>query len=192
MKLLEYKAMELFGRHGIAVPNNTVINSVEDLENIRSKIGYPVVIKAQVQVGGRGKAGGIQFAADYKEAKVYAKKLLGSTIKGLKVSKLLFSEKVTGDSEYYFSIMLDRTSKKPLIIFSLKGGIDIEETAKSNPESILKIEINPLIGIKKYTARYIINICNLDPDLTEGLLVCLPICIHFFARMNACLLKSIP
>ncbi len=157
MKLLEYKAQELFAQFGIPVKKGVVIDDAQDVKGkIKSAgLSYPVVIKAQVQVGGRGKAGGIQFAQDAKEAQGIVDKLLFSELKGLKVNKLYVVEKADPKVEWYLSIMLDRLSKCPLIIFSAMGGVDIEEVAKTDPEKILRIPVNPMLGITDYVVRYI-------------------------------------
>ena len=157
MKLLEYKAQELFAKFDIPVKKGVVIDDAQDVKGqIKSAgLSYPVVIKAQVQVGGRGKAGGIQFAQDAKEAQGIVDKLLFSQLKGLKVNKLYVVEKADPKVEWYLSIMLDRLSKCPLIIFSAMGGVDIEEVAKTDPEKILRIPVNPMLGITDYVVRYI-------------------------------------
>ena len=164
MKLLEYKAKELFENFDIPTMNGVVVDSVEELEKQIEDGGltYPVVIKAQVQVGGRGKAGGIQFANDLEEAKALSKKLLFSDLKGFKVNQLLIVEKASPEKEWYLSIMMDRLSKMPLIIFSAQGGVDIEEVAKTAPEKIVKVNINPFYGVQNYTINYIIDKSGLD------------------------------
>jgi succinyl-CoA synthetase beta subunit len=157
MKLLEYKAQELFSKFGIPVKKGVVIDSADSVGRKIEEAGvvYPVVIKAQVQVGGRGKAGGIQFADNAAQAQEITDRLLFSELKGLKVNKLYIVEKAQPKVEWYLSIMLDRLSKCPLIIFSAMGGVDIEEVAKTDPEKILRIPVNPMLGITDYVVRYI-------------------------------------
>ena len=157
MKLLEYKAQELFSQFGIPVKKGVVIDSADSVGKKIEEAGvvYPVVIKAQVQVGGRGKAGGIQFADNAAQAQEITERLLFSELKGLKVNKLYIVEKAQPQVEWYLSIMLDRLSKCPLIIFSAMGGVDIEDVAKSDPEKILRIPVNPMLGITDYVVRYI-------------------------------------
>jgi succinyl-CoA synthetase beta subunit len=159
MKLLEYKAKELFDRYGLPTMKGTVIDTKDGVAEKIAGAGltYPVVLKAQVQIGGRGKAGGIQFAENGKEAQDKADKLLFTQLKGFDVNKLLVVEKAGLKTEWYLSIMLDRLSKCPLIIFSAMGGMDIEETARTNPEKIVKAEINPVLGVQDYTVRYVIQ-----------------------------------
>lgn len=159
MKLLEYKAQELFAKYEIPTMKGIVIN---DTHYVGGKIctaglSYPVVIKAQVQVGGRGKAGGVRFANTAQEAQAITEALLFSELKGLKVNKLFVVEKASLKKEWYISIMLDRMTKCPLIIFSAIGGVDIEDTAKTDPEKILRIPVNPALGITDYISRYIVT-----------------------------------
>ena len=159
MKLPEYKAKELFAKYGIKIMKGIVTDSAENTaeEISAAKISYPVVIKAQVPIGGRGKAGGVKFAENESEMQNIAKTMLLSSIKGYAVDKILIAEKLECEDEWYLSVMIDRAAKCPLVIFSPSGGIDIEETAKTSPKSIVKIHINPLVGIKDYTVRYIID-----------------------------------
>jgi len=144
--------------------NGVVVDSVENLEKQIEDGGltYPVVIKAQVQVGGRGKAGGIKFANDLEEAKELSRQLLFSDLKGFKVNQLLIVEKASPEKEWYLSVMMDRLSKMPLIIFSAEGGVDIEEVAKTAPEKIVKVGINPYYGVQDYTISYIIDKSGID------------------------------
>ncbi len=157
MKLPEYKAKEVFEKFGMPVMKGVVIDSLECMEEKMRSAGlsFPVVIKAQIQAGGRGKAGGIKFANSTDEAKAICEKLLFSELKGLKVNQLLIVEKASPQKEWYVSIMMDRASKMPLAIFSAQGGVDIEETAKILPDKIIKVNINPFRGVKDYTIDYI-------------------------------------
>jgi len=159
MKLLEYKAKDLFESYDIPTMNGVVIDSLDNLDKRISDgaLKYPVVAKAQVQVGGRGKAGGIRFANNADELKAICKDLLFSELKGLPVNQLLIVEKASPKQEWYLSIMLDRHSKMPLIIFSARGGMDIEEVAKTEPEAIVKVTVNPFLGIQDYTVTYIVD-----------------------------------
>jgi succinyl-CoA synthetase beta subunit len=154
MKLLEYKAKELVEKYGIKIMRGVVIEAAGQIET--AEISYPAVVKAQVQAGGRGKAGGIKFAENKNEARGIIESMLGSYISGYKTDKILITEKLEIKDEWYLAVMLDRAEKCPLVIFSAEGGADIEETARTKPESIVKIHVNPLVGIKDYTVRYII------------------------------------
>ena len=149
MKLLEYMGRELLVKNSIPIPAGFTIDKLDDLKNIQG-INYPVVVKAQVQVGGRGKAGGVKIASNFSELKTICREMLYSTLKGLKVNRLLIVEKIEPINEYYLSIVLDRFHKVPMIIFSSEGGIDIEETARNNSDKVVKIPINPFSDIPKY------------------------------------------
>lgn len=165
MKLLEYKAKELFDKYGVPTMNGCVIDSAEDMEGEIAKAGlhYPVVVKAQVQIGGRGKAGGIRFADTPEEAKKHCEDLLFTELRGYKVNQLLIVEKSENNkTELYLSIMLDRLTKRPLIIFSANGGMEIEETAKTDPDKIIKLTIDPFVGVKDYMAAYLLSKSGMD------------------------------
>lgn len=171
MKFMEYQARETFEVYGIPVKNGVVINSLENIEDkIKSKgLTFPLVVKAQVQVGGRGKAGGIQFADNIEEVKEISSKLLFSDLLGYKVNHLLLVEKAEGNQELYLSIVLDRLNKSPMIIFSAEGGVDIEEIAATRPEAIIKVSIDPAIGVNKYHAQYIVNKSGVKKELVNPL-----------------------
>ena len=167
MKLLEYQAKELFSAYGISVKRSVVLDRVQDAAAVIEKadIRYPLVLKAQVQAGGRGKAGGIRFAHNPAEAERIVRDLMFSFVRGLEVKQLLAEEAEQFDRECYLSIILDRESKLPMLVFSSVGGMDIEETAKESPEKIVKYTIEPSIGIHDYTARYVLKRAGLDLNL---------------------------
>lgn len=169
MKLLEYKAKEIFSKFSIPVMSGCIVDSMDDIDGVISRAGlaYPVVIKAQVQAGGRGKAGGIQFAANAVEAKAHCERLLHSDLKGHRVNQLLVTEKAESKVEWYVSIMLDRLCKKPIIIFSAKGGVDIEETAKTSPDKIVRIEIDPPQGLQGHHIRRMLGGAGIPQDYFE-------------------------
>ena len=151
MKLHEYEAKEIFKKYGIPVPEGFITSA--EIEEINK----PVVIKAQVLVGGRGKAGGILFADTVEEANEKIKELLNKEIKGEKVEKVLIEEKIPIKKEYYLGITIDRAERKPVIMFSTEGGVDIEEVAKTNPEKIIKYYVNPQSELLPYIARNILK-----------------------------------
>ena len=153
MKIHEYQAKEIFLRYGIPVPPGEMATTPEQAKEIAQKIGKPVMIKSQVHVGGRGKAGGIKSADNPEEAYEKAKNILGMDIKGLKVKKVLVTESKNIASEAYIGIIVDRRTKMPVIMVSPAGGIDIEEVAKKTPEKIFKLEVDPLLGLQAYQAR---------------------------------------
>ena len=167
MDLMEYKAKELFDKYEIPTQKGIVIEDVSDLASKALNLTFPLVAKAQVQIGGRGKAGGIKFASNTDELLEVSKSILGMDIKGHIVKKLLIVEKAEVSKELYLSIMLDRLSKKPMIIFSSEGGVDIEEVARLTPEKVMKVSIDPLIGIKDYIIRYLISKSGLNNSLYE-------------------------
>lgn len=172
MKLLEYKAQELFHKYQVPTMNGCVISSSEQMEEEIEKAGlhYPVVVKAQVQIGGRGKAGGIRFADTPQEAKQHCEDLLFSELRGYKVNQLLIVEKSENNkTELYLSIMLDRLTKQPIIIFSANGGMEIEQTAKEDPDKIIKLAIDPFVGVKDYMAEYLLSRSVMDRSCKKQL-----------------------
>ena len=164
MKLMEYQAQQLFEKFGVPVKAGCVIDNIESIVPAMEakNMCYPIVVKAQIQSGHRGQAGGIQFAGDYEEARRHAGNLLGHELLGLKVNKLYLVEKASCKIEWYLSIMLDRLTKQPIIIFSAEGGMEIEDTAREKPDAIKKIVIDPMIGVQDYMARYLLSSSNLS------------------------------
>jgi succinyl-CoA synthetase beta subunit len=150
MDLLEHQAKELFARHGVAVPRGRVAWSPEEAETVAAELGGTVVVKAQVQVGGRGKAGGIQLARDPSEARTQAERIIGMDIKGHVVRRVLVEEASDIAAEYYVSILHDRAGKGFLAMASTQGGVDIEEVATRSPEAIVRVRVDPLIGLRPY------------------------------------------
>ena len=153
MKIHEFQARDIFARHGIPVPSGQVATTVQEAVDIAEKLARPVMIKAQVHVGGRGKAGGIKYAENVEAAKVWAQRILGMDIKGLPVKKILVTEAVDITSETYVGIILDRATKMPTIMVSAAGGVDIEEVAAKTPEKIHKLAVDPRAGLRSYQAR---------------------------------------
>lgn len=153
LKIYEYQAKEIFKKNGIPVPINQLSENGVDAEKAAKKIDKSVVLKSQVLVGGRGKAGGIKFADNPSDAHKTADELLQFNIKGEKVSKLLVEEKLDIESEYYLSVVMDRSVRKPLIIASTEGGVDIEEIARVTPEKLVKYHVNPFERFLPYQAR---------------------------------------
>ncbi|MGZ7108096.1 MAG: ATP-grasp domain-containing protein, partial [Methanobacterium sp.] len=152
MKFFEYNAKQIFKREGIPVPQSYVVENSNDAKKVVEKINKPVALKSQVLVGGRGKAGGIKFADTPEESGAVVDELLGMEIKGEIVKKILIEEKVDIKTEYYISVVLDRSAKMPLIMASTEGGVDIEEVARNNPEKIVKYHVNPLEEFMPYEA----------------------------------------
>src|ERR1044072_6258489 len=146
MHLLEYQGKQLFQKHGVPVPDGRPATTVPEAVEAAEELGYPVVIKAQVQVGGRGKAGGIKLAKDRAEAQENATAILGMDIKGFTVHELYVEKASEIDEEYYAAILLDRSAKKPLAMLSRMGGMDVEEIAERDPNAIVRLPIDPLVG----------------------------------------------
>jgi succinyl-CoA synthetase beta subunit len=155
VKIHEYIAKDIFKGEGIPVPRNKMVVSPDEARNASAEIGKPVVIKSQILVGGRGKAGGIKFADNPDDVYCVAGEILGSTVRDEKVEMLLIEEKLEIQSEYYLSVVLDRSAKKPLIMASMSGGVDIEEVARENPEKIVKYYLDPLDEFLPYQGREI-------------------------------------
>jgi succinyl-CoA synthetase beta subunit len=153
MKLHEYQSKTIFSKYGIPIPRGRVAATAQEAKQVAEELGCRVVVKAQVLVGGRGKAGGVKLAKDPAEAAQLAAQILGMEIKGLPVRKVLVDEASAIDQEIYFSITNDRAAKKPVMIASAAGGIDIEEVAAKTPDKIIKCHIDPLLGLREYLAR---------------------------------------
>jgi succinyl-CoA synthetase beta subunit len=153
LKLHEYQAKEIFAGFGIPIPGGKVATTPEEASSIAREIGKKVVIKAQVHVGGRGKAGGIKFADTADEALKVASDILSMEIKGLPVKKVLVGECLDVADEYYLGIVIDRKSQKPVVMVSSAGGVDIEEVARETPEKIHKFTVDPTRGLLPYEAR---------------------------------------
>ena len=153
MKIHEYQAREIFRKYGLPVPPGRVCATADEVRQVAAEIGRPVVIKAQVHVGGRGKAGGVKIARTPDDAWEIGKSILGMNIKGLTVKKVLVAEAVDIASEAYVGVVIDRQAKAVTVMASAAGGIDIEEVARETPEKIIKVRVDPLIGINTYQAR---------------------------------------
>jgi succinyl-CoA synthetase beta subunit len=153
LKVHEYQAKEIFGKYGIPIPRGKVAKSVDEVIAISREVGIPCVIKSQVHVGGRGKAGGIKIANNEQQVKEYAEKILGMEIKGLTVKKVLVASAIDIANEAYLGIINDRTVQKTVIMACKEGGVEIEEVAKKNPDAIHKVYIDPLAGLLPHKAR---------------------------------------
>jgi succinyl-CoA synthetase beta subunit len=163
MNIHEYQAKQIFAEAGIPVPGGEVATNPQEAQAIAERLNKPVMVKAQVHVGGRGKAGGIKFAENAEAARVLSQSILGMEIKGLKVKKVLVTVAEEIISESYVGIILDRTIKQPVIMVSPAGGIDIEEVAAKTPEKIFKLQVDPVIGLKVYQARNLAYKLYRDP-----------------------------
>jgi succinyl-CoA synthetase beta subunit len=153
MKLHEYQSKQYFANFGIPIPAGRMATSAAEAKQIAEELGGPVVIKSQVLVGGRGKAGGIRLAKNPQEAEDLATQILGMEIKGLPVRKILVDEAANIETEIYLGITNDRASRRPVMIASSAGGVEIEQVAKETPEKIVKVHIDPLLGLRDYQSR---------------------------------------
>ncbi|ERG95070.1 ADP-forming succinate--CoA ligase subunit beta [Haloquadratum walsbyi] len=165
MRLHEYQAKELFADAGIPVPDSRRATSPDEALTATEDIGYPVAIKAQVHVGGRGKAGGIKLATDRQEAKTYTKEILGMEIKGYTVNSVLIEACVDFEDELYIGITMDRSSGKPVAMVSSKGGVDIESVATETPSAIAREHIDPAFGLHPYQARRVVFDAGVPDDV---------------------------
>ena len=153
MKLHEYQSKLIFSKYGISIPKGRVASTASEARNIAAELGGRVVIKSQVLVGGRGKAGGIRLANNPHEAEDVATQILAMEIKGLPVRKVLVDEAANISKEIYLGITNDRAARKPVMMASAAGGVEIEEVARLTPDKIIKVHIDPLLGLKDYQAR---------------------------------------
>jgi succinyl-CoA synthetase beta subunit len=168
MDLLEYQGKQLFARHGLKVSSGEAVKTVEDAIVAADEVGYPVVVKAQVLIGGRGKAGGVKLAANESELREHAGKILGMEIKGHVVRTVWIEHASEIASEYYASVLLDRSAKQPLVMFSTEGGVDIEEVAEQTPEKLIRQHVDPLAGLSHDEAVQIATVGGADEDVIDG------------------------
>jgi succinyl-CoA synthetase beta subunit len=165
--LLEYQGKQLFARHGVPVPEGAPASSVEDAVKRARELGFPCVVKAQVQIGGRGKAGGIKVANSVEEAEEHAKAILGMDIRGHTVHELWIEQASDIAAEYYASIVFDRSAKAPLVMLSTKGGMDIEEVAEEDPDAIARLHVDPLLGFQDFHGRRLAFEAGVDADVVR-------------------------
>ncbi|WP_371552686.1 ADP-forming succinate--CoA ligase subunit beta [Streptomyces sp. NBC_00554] len=169
MDLYEHQARALFEEHGIVVPRAEVADSPKAAREIARRLGGRVVVKAQVKTGGRGKAGGVKFAADPAAAELTARQILGMDIKGHTVRTVMLAQPVDIESEFYVSYVLDRAAGRFLAIASAEGGMDIEEVAASRPEAVARIPIDPAVGVTSAKATEIAEAAGLPPQTVDVL-----------------------
>jgi succinyl-CoA synthetase beta subunit len=163
---MEFQAKELFAKHDVAVTLGVVANTPAEARAAAEQLGV-VVVKAQVKAGGRGKAGGVKLAKTPDEAEAHAEAILGMQIKGLTVNRVLIAPAASIEEEYYFSFLLDRADRRYLCIASVEGGVEIEEVAKTNPDAVKKIPIDPGTGVDEETARAIVAEARFPEALTD-------------------------
>ncbi|MFJ8822839.1 ADP-forming succinate--CoA ligase subunit beta [Streptomyces sp. NPDC102467] len=169
MDLYEHQARELFAEHGILVPRAEVADSAKEAREIARRLGGRVVVKAQVKTGGRGKAGGVRFAADPAAAEITARQILGMDIKGHTVRTVMLAQPVDIEAEFYVSYVLDRAAGTFLAIASAEGGMEIEEIAATRPEAVARIPVDPAEGVTTAKAAQIAEAAGLPPQTVDVL-----------------------
>ena len=162
MKLHEYQSKAIFAKYGIPIPKGTVAENAEAARQVAAQIGKKVVIKSQVLVGGRGKAGGIKVAATPNDAEKLADQILEMTIKGLPVRKVLVDEAINIAREIYLGVVVDRSTRRATMMGSAAGGVEIEEVARVTPEKIIRVAIDPAFGLQEYQARELAFAIGID------------------------------
>ncbi|MGH9114408.1 MAG: ATP-grasp domain-containing protein [Acidimicrobiales bacterium] len=168
MDLFEYQGKQYFARFGIPVSAGGVADTVEEAVAAAGSAGYPVVVKAQVQVGGRGKAGGVKLASDAGEVRRHAGDILGLDIRGHVVRRLWVEHASDIAKEYYASFTLDRAAKQDLAMVSARGGVEIETVAEEDPGAIARMHINPAVGFTAADARRLVDDARLDEEARAG------------------------
>ena len=192
MDLFEYQGKELLRKFEVPVPEGRVATTPAEAQEAARGLGGRVVVKAQVQVGGRGKAGGIKLANSPEEAHDVANQILGMDIKGHTVKRVLVERAGDIKSEYYCSFLLDRTARKFLGMMSAKGGVDIEEVAETDPDAIAKVHIDPLLGISDFHARELVFGAKIDEAARKEAIAMLPKLYRAFVELDASLIEVNP
>jgi succinyl-CoA synthetase beta subunit len=192
MDLLEYQGKQLFARHDVPVPAGGHATSVEEAVRVAEEVGFPCVVKAQVQIGGRGKAGGIKLAQNSDEAREHAQAILGMDIRGLTVHELWVEAASEIASEYYASVVFDRSAKAPLLMLSTKGGMDIEEVAAEDPQAIARLHVDPLLGYQDFHGRRLAYEAGVDGDVVRPVGAMLAKLYEVFVSEEATLVEVNP
>ena len=192
MDLFEYQAKELFAKHHVPTTPGRVTESAQDAKAIATEIGRPVMVKAQVKTGGRGKAGGVKYAATPEDAFTHATNILGLDIKGHIVRKLLVSEASDIAEEYYLSFLLDRANRRYLAMCSVEGGMDIEEVAATKPDRLAKVPVDPVKGVDVAFARSIAEQGHLPAEVLDAAAVTIAKLWEVFVAEDATLVEVNP
>jgi len=198
MDLLEYQGKELFARHGLPVPEGSHAATVEDAVTASDALGYPVAVKAQVLIGGRGKAGGIKIAQDGAQAHEHAGDIIGMDIVGphgegpFKVHELWVEVGSEIEAEYYASVILDRSAKKLLIMLSHMGGMDVEAVAETNPEALIKEHVDPLNGLTQDAALAIVAKSEIPSEVADQVAAILVTMVEIAQKEDATLIEINP
>src|SRR6187401_482798 len=164
---MEYQAKELFAKHDVVTTLGVVAETAEAAREAAEEMGGVTVVKAQVKAGGRGKAGGVKLAKTADEAFEHASNILGMEIKGLTVNRVLITPATPPEEEYYFSFLLDRSNRQYLCIASVEGGVEIEEVAKTNPDAVKQIPVDPGAGVDEEKARVIVAEAGFPAELVD-------------------------
>ena len=192
MDLLEYQGKQLFARHGVPVPAGKPASTVQEAVAAADEIGYPCAVKAQVQIGGRGKLGGIKIAQNRAEAEEYAEAILGMDIRGLTVHEVWIEGASQIASEYYASVVFDRSAKAPLVMLSTKGGMDIEQVADEDPDAIATLHVDPLLGFQDFHGRRLAYEAGIDADVVRPVGAMLAKLYEVFTAEEATLVEVNP
>jgi succinyl-CoA synthetase beta subunit len=192
MDLLEYQGKQLFAKHGVPVPEGRPATTVPEATQAAEDLGFPVVIKAQVQIGGRGKAGGIKLANDRQEAEEHATAILGMDIRGYTVHELYVEKASEIDEEYYAAIVFDRSAKKPMVMLSRMGGMDVEQVAETDPEAMRMLHVDPLLGLQDFHGRRLAFESGIAEDVVRPVGAMLARLYDVFVREDATLVEVNP
>jgi succinyl-CoA synthetase beta subunit len=192
MDLLEYQGKQLFAKHGVPVPDGRPAKTVQEAVAAAEEIGYPVVVKAQVLIGGRGKAGGIKLAKDKAEAERYASDILGMDIRGFTVHELWIEAASDIAEEYYAAIVFDRSAKKPMAMLSKMGGMDVEEVAETDPEAMRMLHVDPLLGFQDFHGRRLAFESGIAADVIRPVGAMLAKLYEVFVEEDATLVEVNP
>lgn len=185
MKLHEHQAKSRFAEAGIPTPSFRVASSIEEVLAAATEIGYPVAIKAQVKVGGRGKAGGIELVENEAEARTASARILGMDLKGYTVDAVLVEEAVDFEEELYIGVTMDRTAGKPVAMVSTQGGVDIEEVAAEDPAAIAREHIDPAFGLYPFQARRAVHAAGVDPSVASSVASVLQTLYELWSDLDA-------
>ncbi|RYP82767.1 ADP-forming succinate--CoA ligase subunit beta [Nocardioides guangzhouensis] len=192
MDLMEYQAKELFAKHGVTTTLGVVVETAEAARAAAENLGGVTVVKAQVKAGGRGKAGGVKLAKTADEAFEHASNILGMEIKGLRVNRVLVTPATPPEEEYYFSFLLDRANRQYLCIASVEGGVEIEEVAKTNPDAVKQIPVDPGTGVDEEKARAIATEAKFPEPVFEQAVAMIQALYKVFVDEDATLVEVNP
>src|SRR5215211_5338910 len=187
MDLLEYQGKQLLRKHDVPVPDGRHAATVSEAVEAAEELGFPVVIKAQVQIGGRGKAGGIKLAKDRREAEAHAEAILGMDVRELYVEQASDIAE-----EYYAAIVFDRGAKMPMAMLSRMGGMDVEEIAETDPNAMAKLHVDPLVGFQDFHGRRLAFEAGIAEDVIRPVGSMLSRLYHVFVEEDAMLVEVNP